>query len=59
MEEPSDFHSSDAPVAQRIERQPQELDAVGSNPAGRALLLKQRRDLNPERGTQDDAESGV
>ena len=34
-----------APVAQRIERQPPELDAVGSNPAGRALFLSRRRDL--------------
>ena len=30
--------SDDAPVAQRIERQPPELDVVGSNPAGRAYF---------------------
>ena len=38
MEEPLGVDSSDAPVAQRIERQPPELDAVGSNPAGRAFF---------------------
>ena len=36
-----------APVAQRIERQPPELDAVGSNPAGRVLFTS--RDLKAER----------
>ena len=35
-----------APVAQRIERQPPELDAVGSNPAGRVLFTN--RDLKAE-----------